>query len=213
MKLKIQFEMKLKIQFEMKLKIQFEMKLKIQFEMKFKIQFAIQFKIQFAIKFKIQFETKLVIKFQCNPEGPYLWPLVHAGGQRVSQHLGAGPLHAAAHKGLVDGLLHEDPGAGHAALALVEEQPAVGLLQSLLHWGTQTTALTLRSTSNSGRKCASFEYSQSQSAKTIMGFLPPSSRVTLFRLLSPAALWISFPTWEATKIVSKDADMYQTRPA
>lgn len=35
---------------------------------------------------------------------------------------------------------------------------------------------------------------QSQSAKTIFGFFPPSSSVTRFRLLSPAALWISFPT-------------------
>lgn len=38
------------------------------------------------------------------------------------------------------------------------------------------------------------EYLQSASAKMMLGFLPPSSRVTLFRLLFPAASWISLPT-------------------
>lgn len=37
-------------------------------------------------------------------------------------------------------------------------------------------------------------YLQSQSANTIQGFFPPSSRVTLFRLLLAAASWISWPT-------------------
>lgn len=37
---------------------------------------------------------------------------------------------------------------------------------------------------------------QSASAKIILGLFPPSSRVTLFKLLLPAASWISFPTWK-----------------
>lgn len=37
-------------------------------------------------------------------------------------------------------------------------------------------------------------YLQSASAKMMLGFLPPSSSVTLFRLLFPAASWISLPT-------------------
>lgn len=37
---------------------------------------------------------------------------------------------------------------------------------------------------------------QSASAKIILGLFPPSSRVTRFKLLLPAASWISFPTWK-----------------
>ncbi len=38
------------------------------------------------------------------------------------------------------------------------------------------------------------EYLQSASAKMMLGLFPPSSSVTLFRLLFPAASWISLPT-------------------
>lgn len=37
---------------------------------------------------------------------------------------------------------------------------------------------------------------QSASAKIMLGLFPPSSRVTRFKLLLPAASWISFPTWK-----------------
>lgn len=40
--------------------------------------------------------------------------------------------------------------------------------------------------------------SQSASAHTMHGFLPPSSSVTLFRLLREAASLTSFPTFRAT---------------
>lgn len=42
----------------------------------------------------------------------------------------------------------------------------------------------------------SVEDLQSASAKIILGLFPPSSRVTLFKLLLPAASWMSFPTWK-----------------
>lgn len=40
------------------------------------------------------------------------------------------------------------------------------------------------------------DYLRSASAKMMLGFFPPSSSVTFFRLLFPAASWISLPTCE-----------------
>lgn len=37
-------------------------------------------------------------------------------------------------------------------------------------------------------------WSMSASANTMLGLFPPSSRVTLFRLESPATFWIRWPT-------------------
>lgn len=46
-----------------------------------------------------------------------------------------------------------------------------------------------------GEKLTSGFYSLSASANTMQGLFPPSSRVTLFRLLFPAASLIILPTW------------------
>lgn len=40
---------------------------------------------------------------------------------------------------------------------------------------------------------------QSASAKIMLGFFPPSSSVTLFRLLLPAASWINLPTCKGNR--------------
>lgn len=54
------------------------------------------------------------------------------------------------------------------------------------------------------------ENSQSASAKMMFGLFPPSSSVTLFRLLFPAASWISLPTLQRKRIWSLLTEM-QTR--
>lgn len=57
-----------------------------------------------------------------------------------------------------------------------------------------TCAHTVLAGQQEGAHKTASEYLQSASAKMMLGFLPPSSRVTLFRLLFPAASWISLPT-------------------
>lgn len=64
-----------------------------------------------------------------------------------------------------------------------------------IHTPTHTHACIPWGMTSSLKKQGSF-YLQSQSANTIQGFFPPSSKVTLFRLLLAAASLISWPTWK-----------------
>lgn len=57
------------------------------------------------------------------------------------------------------------------------------------------TGVTLSDIRKGGEKLTESSYSQSASANTMHGLFPPSSRVTLFRLLFPAASLINLPTW------------------
>jgi len=60
-------------------------------------------------------------------------------------------------------------------------------------WGSTCAQTVAAGQQEGGRKTVS-EYLQSASAKMMLGLFPPSSSVTLFRLLFPAASWISLPT-------------------
>lgn len=71
------------------------------------------------------------------PRGPpvsYLRPLFRSDIEGVSDGPFLGELHAAPDKLGVNLLLHEHPGGGHAALALVEENSLVGTLDGQVHW-------------------------------------------------------------------------------
>lgn len=77
----------------------------------------------------------LACRPSCRRRRAYLRPLLGPAVKGVPHHPRLGPGNAALHEFIIDVLLHEGPGAGAAALALVEEEGKVGLLHSPVHCG------------------------------------------------------------------------------